>query len=126
MSTLLLLLLLTTVPFSLIAGLLNGLAGLRFFSLTNFESILLSVLKKYNVEQLFLQSKESNQWSELTMLTKLDIIYTLCEFRLQLGDVELKITVSCPLHLNLVPLGPSLRLNGLSVSVCGFEGVRAE
>lgn len=63
-------------------------------SLTNFESVLLSVLKKYNVEQLFLQSKESNQWSELTMLTKLDIIYTLCEFRLQLNDVELKITVS--------------------------------
>ena len=71
--------------------------------MTNFESILLSVLKKYNVEQLFLQSKESNQWSELTMLTKLDIIYTLCEFRLQLGDVELKITVSsCPPLLNLI------------------------
>lgn len=61
--------------------------------LTNYEQFLLSVLKKYGLEGLFLQENDENQWSNLSMLTKLDIIYWLCELRLQLADVETKLTV---------------------------------
>lgn len=69
---------------------------LLFFysSLTTYEQFLLQTLKKYNLENLFLQNKPENQWSNLTMLTKTDIIYNLCELRLQLTDVETKLAVS--------------------------------
>ena len=77
----------------------------RSIDLTNFETILLGVLKKYNAEQLFLQAKEENQWSELSMLTKLDILYTLCEYRLQLADTELKINEYEPSDLRIEPIG---------------------
>jgi len=66
----------------------------RSIDLTNYEQFLLSVLKKYNLESLYLQEKNENQWSNLSMLTKLDIIYWLCELRLQLVDVETKLTVN--------------------------------
>ncbi len=52
------------------------------------------MLKKYNLENLFLQNKPENQWNDLSMLTKLDIIYNLCEVRLLLPDIETKISVS--------------------------------
>ena len=65
-----------------------------YSSLTTYEQFLLQTLKKYNLENLFLQNKPENQWSNLTMLTKTDIIYNLCELRLQLTDVETKLAVS--------------------------------
>ncbi len=100
-------------------------------SLTNFEQFLLSVLKKYNLENLYLQSNGSsneesnnspndetnldliennknnlpNQWSKLSMMTKLDIIYNLCELRLQLPDIEQKITEFEASELRIEPLG---------------------
>lgn len=69
-------------------------------SLTNFEQSLLQVLRKNGIEHLFLQGKTENQWSELTMLTKLDIIYNLCEIRLHQADVEAKISVCYSLSLS--------------------------
>ena len=66
-----------------------------------YEQFLLSVLKKYNLESLYLQEKNENQWSNLSMLTKLDIIYWLCELRLQLVDVETKLTVNRQLNKKL-------------------------
>ena len=73
----------------------------RSIDLTNYEQFLLSVLKKYNLESLYLQEKNENQWSNLSMLTKLDIIYWLCELRLQLVDVETKLTVNRQLNKKL-------------------------
>lgn len=63
------------------------------------------VLKRYQLEQLFLQDKEHNQWRDLGMLTKLDIIYNLCECRLQLADVEQKLTEYEANELRVEPLG---------------------
>lgn len=65
----------------------------NYFSLTNFESSLLSVLKRYNEENVFLNGKETNTWSDLSMINKIDIIHLLCEMRLQLSDVEAKFNV---------------------------------
>ena len=60
----------------------------RSLDLTNYEQFLLSVLKKNGLENLYLQDNSENQWNNLSMLTKVDIIYWLCELRLQLNDVE--------------------------------------
>lgn len=65
----------------------------RSIDLTNYEQHLLSVLKKQGLEELFLQGNTENQWTNLSMLTKVDILYWLCELRLQLADVETKLTV---------------------------------
>lgn len=77
----------------------------RAVDLTTYEQFLLQTLKKYNLENLFLQNKPENQWSQLTMLTKCDIIYNLCELRLQLPDVEAKLTDFESNDLRVEPLG---------------------
>ncbi len=77
----------------------------RSIDLNNYEQFLLIVLKRYQLEQLFLQDKEANQWRELSMLTKLDIIFNLCECRLQLADVEAKLTEYEASELRIEPLG---------------------
>ena len=77
----------------------------RSVDLTNYEQFLLIVLRKYQLEQLFLQNKEENQWSQLSMLTKLDIIYNLCELRIQLSDIEAKLGDFEPSELRIEPLG---------------------
>ncbi len=63
------------------------------------------VLKRYQLEHLFLQSKDHNQWKDLSMLTKLDIIYNLCECRLLLPDIEQKLTEYEASELRIEPLG---------------------
>ena len=91
------------------------------FSLTNFEQLLLQVLKKYGLERLYLgKSSTANSsegggssggqdgqpgWNELSMLTKLDIIYQLCEVRLQLPDIESKLSDYEAGELRVEPLG---------------------
>lgn len=85
----------------------------RSVDLTNYEQFLLTVLKRYQLEHLFLQDKEQNQWSELSMLTKLDIIYSLCEIRLQLSDTETKLTEFEANELRIEPLGTDSRGNKL-------------
>ncbi len=55
---------------------------------------MLSVLKKNNEENLFLNNKEKNNWNDLTIFNKVDIIHLLCELRLQLHDIEAKFNVS--------------------------------
>ena len=74
----------------------------RQIDLTNYEQFLLIVLKRYSLEELYLQEKSENLWSNLSMLTKLDIIYWLCELRLQLVDVENKLTVRSTFLLYLL------------------------
>ncbi len=54
---------------------------------------MLSVLKKHEEENLFLDNKETNHWNDLTILKKIDIIHMLCELRLQLSDIEAKFNV---------------------------------
>ncbi len=94
---------------------------------------MLSVLRKYNLENLYLQSNNHastneqsensqtdetnlevidniknnlpNQWSKLSMMTKLDIIYNLCELRLQLSDIEQKMAEFEASELRIEPLG---------------------
>lgn len=101
--------------------------------MTNFEQFLLIVLRKYNLENLYLQSSSNtspneetnnsqtdeanlditesnknnlpNQWSKLSMMTKLDIIYNLCELRLQLPDIEQKMAEFEASELRIEPLG---------------------
>ena len=101
--------------------------------MTNFEQFLLSVLRKYSLENLYLQSNSNsspneethnpptdeanldiietnknnlpNQWSKLSMMTKLDIIYNLCELRLQLPDIEQKMAEFEASELRIEPLG---------------------
>ena len=63
------------------------------------------VLKRYQLEQLYLQAKSHNQWKELSMLSKLDIIFNLCECRLQLADIEQKVTEFEASELRIEPLG---------------------
>jgi hypothetical protein len=62
--------------------------------LTNFESSLLIVLKRFGQENLFLISQEKNEWKNLSMKQKIDIIWMICELRIQLNDVEAKFNVS--------------------------------
>lgn len=85
----------------------------RSVDLTNYEQFLLTVLKRYSLEHLYLQDKEHNQWSELSMLTKLEIIYSLCEVRLQLSDTEQKLTEFEASELRIEPLGIDSRGNKL-------------
>jgi len=85
----------------------------RSIDLTNYEQYLLSVLKRHKLEHLYLQNKETNQWSELSMLTKLDIIYSLCELRLQLNDCETKLTDFEANELRIEPLGSDSKGNKL-------------
>ena len=62
--------------------------------MTNFESSLLIVLKRFGQENLFLISQEKNEWKNLSMKQKIDIIWMICELRIQLNDVEAKFNVS--------------------------------
>jgi hypothetical protein len=80
----------------------------RSIDLTNYEAVLLSVLRRYSLENLFLSSNESaemNQWCYLSLLTKVDIIYQLCELRLNLPDMETKLAEFEPSDLRIEPLG---------------------
>ncbi len=86
----------------------------RSVDLTNYEQFLLTVLKRNSLEYLYLQdNKEQNQWSELSMLSKLDIIYSLCELRLQLSDTEQKLTEYEANELRILPLGVDSKGNKL-------------
>lgn len=67
---------------------------IKFASLTNFESSLLIVLKRFGQENLFLNNQEKNEWTNLSMKQKIDIIWMICELRIQLNDVEAKFNVS--------------------------------
>ena len=87
--------------------------GIRAIDLTNFEHSLLQVLRKYNLEHLFLQQKAENQWNDLSMLSKLDIIYNLCELRLLLPDLEAKISDYESTELRVEPLGIDFEGNKL-------------
>jgi hypothetical protein len=97
----------------LIQKLLKPFLMARSIDLTNYEQYLLSVLKRYKLDHLYLQNKETNQWSELSMLTKLDIIYSLCELRLQLNDCETKLTDFEANELRIEPLGSDSKGNKL-------------
>ncbi|CAF0825160.1 unnamed protein product [Brachionus calyciflorus] len=99
----------------------------RSIDLTNFDQYLLQVLKRYGLDfivknarvqdskevetdetkktDVLNDSKTSlNSWNNLTILTKVDIIYKLCELRLSLNDVEAKLSDYEASELRLEPL----------------------
>ena len=82
--------------------------------MTNYDQYLLQVLRKNNIDNLYFtktncsvdaDEKLNDKWSNLSMLTKLDIIYQLCELRLQLNDIEAKLSDYEANELRLEPLG---------------------
>ena len=77
----------------------------RSIDLTNYEQFLVMVLRRYQLEQLFLLARAPHSWQELGMLTKLDIIFHLCECRLQLADVEQRLAEYEASELRVEPLG---------------------
>lgn len=75
---------------------------------------MLQVLRRNNLDELYLSKTVENepnekatscQWTGLSILTKLDIIYQLCELRHGLNDIEAKLSDYEANELRIEPLG---------------------